>query len=137
MGRNLVSYTIYATFRIMEGKWQLFPQPPPVGLAIFYEYISAYWVQTSVSVLTGLQAPTGNDTIILYKPEVIVQFLRFKFLSAKGFPTADAKEAFGKAWEDATGGDKGAPIINAGLGRRGIHFLDYYNIPDTNYGSSG
>lgn len=134
LGRDLVSYTIYATFRIMEGKWNIFPQPPPVGLDIFYEYISAYWLWTSAADTTGLQSPTGNDNVVLYKPEVIVQYLRYKFLSAKGFPTSDAKESFGKAWEDTTGGDKGAQIVNAGTGRRGIHFLDYYNIPDTNYG---
>lgn len=137
MGRDLVSYTIYATFRIMEGKWNIFPQPPPIGLNIFYEYISSYWLWTSATDTTGLQAPVGNLNIVLYKPEVIVQYLRYKFLSAKGFPTTDAKESFGKAWEDATGGDKGAQIVNAGLGRRGIHFLDYYNIPDTNYGTGG
>lgn len=134
IGSDLVTYTIYATFRIMENKWNLFPQPPPSGQVIAYEYVSRNWIRDATDPLEFFDVAEANDDIVLYKPEVIVQYLRFKFLSAKGFNTTDASQAFAKAYGDATGGDKGAPVLNAGRGFRGIHLLDYYNIPDSNYG---
>ena len=44
IGRDLVSHTIYASFRLNDGLFKLFPQPPPTGLDIHYEYVSKNWV---------------------------------------------------------------------------------------------
>jgi hypothetical protein len=131
-GRDLVSFTIYASFRIMEDKFQIFPQPPPDGLDINFEYISREWVATG-GTPTG-DTVTANDEVILFKPIMIVQYLRFKFLEAKGFNSQPALAAFTKAYEQATGGNKSAPILNAGARAAGIHYLDFRNIPNTNYG---
>jgi len=135
LGRDLVSFTIYASFRIMENKFNIFPQPPPDGLDIFFEYISREWVASA----SGGGTPDGdtvtrNDDIVLFKPVMIVQYLRFKFLDAKGFSSASAGAAFAKAWEAATEGNKSAPVLNAGRRAAGIHYLDFRNIPNTNYG---
>ena len=134
-GRDLVSFTIYASFRIMENKFNIFPQPPPNGLDIFFEYISREWVSSSA----GGGDPDGdtvtrNDDIVLFKPVMIVQYLRFKFLDAKGFNSVSASQAFAKAWDQATEGNKSAPVLNAGRRAAGIHYLDFRNIPNTNYG---
>ena len=135
LGRDLVNFTIYASFRIMENKFNIFPQPPPDGLDIFFEYISRNWAESSSGSGTYCDTIDANDNIILFKPVMIVQYLRFKFLDAKGFNTASALGAFEKAYELATGGNKSAPLLNAGFRNSGIHYLDYWNIPNTNYGS--
>jgi len=133
IGRDLVSFTIYASFRIMENKFQIFPQPPPDGLDINFEYISRAWAQATGGGAFG-DTVTANDDIVYFKPIMIVQYLRFKFLEAKGFNSQPALAAFTKAYEQATGGNKSAPILNAGARAAGIHYLDFRNIPNTNYG---
>jgi hypothetical protein len=40
LGADLVTSTIYASFRITEGLFKLFPQPPPADLNIFFLYSS-------------------------------------------------------------------------------------------------
>lgn len=133
LGRDLVSYTIYASFRIMEDQFSIFPQPPPDGLDIHFEYISRNWVQETGGGAYGDTA-TVNSDLIWFKPIMMVQYLRFKFLEAKGFDSSGALGAFEKAFEQATGGNKSAPILNAGARAAGIHYLDFRNIPNTNYG---
>ncbi len=133
IGRDLVSFTIYASFRIMENKFQIFPQPPPDGLDINFEYISRAWAQATGGGAFG-DTVTANSDIVYFKPIMIVQYLRFKFLEAKGFNSQPALAAFAKAYEQATGGNKSAPILNAGARAAGIHYLDFRNIPNTNYG---
>ena len=133
-GRDLVSFTIYASFRIMENKFNVFPQPPPDGLDIFFEYISRNWAESASGSGTFCDTIDSNDNVVLFKPVMIVQYLKYKFLDAKGFASGPALGAFEKAFEQATGGNKSAPMINAGFRRSGIHYLDYWNIPNTNYG---
>ena len=38
-GRDLVSQSIYASFRLVENRLDLFPQPPPADLTVRFEYI--------------------------------------------------------------------------------------------------
>ncbi len=135
IGRDLVSFTIYASFRIMENKFQIFPQPPPDGLDINFEYISREWVATTAGGgVPDADTVLNNDDTVLFKPVMIVQYLRYKFLEAKGFNSQPALGAFTKAFEQATEGNKSAPILNAGARAAGIHYLDFRNIPNTNYG---
>lgn len=134
LGRDLVSFTIYASFRIMENKFNIFPQPPPDGLDIHFEYINRGWVDSGSSPGTFCDTVTENADIVLFKPIMMVQYLRYKFLDAKGFNSAPALAAFEKAFEAATEGNKSAPMLNAGFRNGGIHYLDYWNMPNTNYG---
>ena len=132
-GRDLVSFTIYASFRIMEDKFQIFPQPPPDGLDIHFEYISRNWAQATGGGAFG-DTVTANSDVVFFKPVMIVQYLRYKFQEAKGFNSQPALGAFTKAFDQATEGNKSAPILNAGARAAGIHYLDFRNIPNTNYG---
>ena len=142
LGRDLVNYTIYASFRIAENEFWLFPNQEgggsvPAGLEISYEYISRNWVQGSGAQQTGIgnaDQVTQNDDLVLFKPVMMTQYLRAKFLAAKGFDSTKAEQEFRLAWEAATGHNKGNPVLSLGGNRAGIHYLDYYNIPNTNYG---
>ena len=135
-GRDLVNSTIYMTFRIMEDTFNIFPDDPvPDALEIYFEYISRGWVIPISAPSTYEDTVQANGDIILFKPNMIVSYLRYKFLDAKGFDTSSAVGQFSKAYLQATGGNDGAPVLNAGQSQSGIPLLGYRNIPITNYGS--
>ena len=136
LGRDLVSSTIYASFRIQEGVFRLFPQPPPNGLDIHYEYVSKNWVSDGV-----LPTPTYKDSVTvgtdvpLYDRTLISRYLKLKFLEAKGFDTTKAQGDFNQTFSFLTGHDKGAEVLNAG-GTFGVfpYLSTIRNLPDSGYG---
>ncbi len=134
VARNFNS-TIYASFRIDEGKFRLFPQPPPNGLDIYYEYISKNWVkdQTTVPATEKDHVDQGSD-IPQFDGNLISRYVKVKMLSAKGFDTNDAKEDFAQLFGFITGLDKGAEVLTAG-GRYGFPLLNgWRNVPNSGYG---
>jgi len=134
-GRDLVSQSIYASFRLAEGQFLLFPQPPPVGLEVSFEYINRNWVKEQGPQDIYKDFPTASSDIILYDPVLIVKFLKLKFLQAKAFPSDAAALEFENMFNSRTGKDAGAPILSASNSSRGVPYLNsYYNTPDTGYG---
>jgi hypothetical protein len=132
-GRDLVSQTIYACFRLTDNKFNIYPQPPQNGWDINFEYISRNWVK-SVGGVESDKVNSGSD-FVLYEPILIQKLLRVKFLSSKGFDTAAAVIEFENMFSSRTGKDEGAPILSAGNNARGYPYLDTYrNTGDTNYG---
>ena len=140
IGRDLVSYTIYASFRQVERQFWLFPQPPAEGLQIAYEYISRNWVIDSAvapnpDVTYDDKVKTSADTV-LYEPRLIERCLKYRFLQARGFDTASAESEYLRALQSWGGKDKGAPILNAGRYGYRYPYLDgYRNTPDSNFGT--
>ncbi len=134
-GRNLVNSTIYVSFRIMENKFNVYPDNPvPDGLDINFEYMSRDWVIPISDPDTFEDTVQANGDIVLFKPVMIVQYLKYKFLDAKGFDSQSALQAFTASYMKASGRDKGAPILSAGMGINRIPLLNYRNIPYTNFG---
>lgn len=134
-GRDLVGSTIYANFRIIDDKLLLYPQPPPDGLNVNFEYISRNWVanQTLPDQRYDI-IQTGSD-IILYDPVLIRKFLKVKWLDSKGLPSQAAWNEYDRIFLAKTGHDKGARILSTNGPRRGYPYLDArYSTPDTNYG---
>ena len=136
-GRNLINSTIYISFKIHQDKYNVYPDDPvPDGLEITFSYISRNWVIPAAAAPDVYEDTVqANGDTVLFKPNMIVSYLRYKFLDAKGFDTGSAVGQFSKAYLQATGGNDGAPVLNAGRGLSGIPLLDYRNIPITNYGS--
>lgn len=131
-GRNLVDSTIYVSFRIMQNKFNVFPNDPVIeGLDIHFEYISRNWVQDGSGFNDKVQA---NGDIILFNPVMMAQYLRFRFLSSKGFDSTEARQSFVDTYNRVTGREKSAPILNAGYGSARVPFLSYRNVPDSGYG---
>ena len=61
-GRDLAQNTLYASFRIAEGVLNIYPDPPPAGLDINFEYISTLWVDVAGDPITrGDKVTTGAD----------------------------------------------------------------------------
>ena len=134
-GRNLVSQTIYASFRQVDGKLDLYPQPAPDGLRLTFEYISRNWLQEQ-----GASAPNrdtigaGSDICIL-DPLLSIKFLKLKFLQAKGFDASAAAMEFDTLLASRIGKSTGAPILSASRSSRGMPYLSSYgSTPDTGYG---
>lgn len=135
LGRDLVSHTIYASFRITQGKFKLFPQPPPVGLDINYEYSSKNWVQDGVSTDVYKDEVEQGTDIPQFDKTLISRYLKVKFLEAKGFDSAKAQDDFYQTFSFLTGKDKTSQILNVGGSGRGFPYLDgYRNVPDSGYG---
>jgi hypothetical protein len=133
-GRNFASTTLYASFRISEGSFKVYPDPPPVGLDINFEYVSTNWVRSATQpytysdqVVDGAQTPLFNRTLIS-------RYLKLKYLDATGFDTSKAQSDFDQMFLMLTGTEKGAPILSAG-GASGYPYLNIGNVPDTGFGS--
>jgi len=133
-GRDLVSQSIYASFRLVDNKFDLYPQPPPIGLDIRFEYISRNWVVEQNGTTYKDIADTTSD-IVLYEPLLIIKFLKVKFLDAKGFDSSSARQEFETMFGSRTGKDEGAAILSASNNSRGFPYLHpYYNTGDTGFG---
>ena len=134
-GRDLVSQTIYASFRQMDGKLFLFPQPPPEGLEISFEYVSRNWLQEANSTTPNRDIiGDGSDTCLL--PGLMtIKFLKSKFLQAKGFDASGAMLEFDTLFQGQVGKTTGAPVLSAGRNSRAYPYLSgWYNVGDTNFG---
>jgi hypothetical protein len=138
-GRDLVSYTIYASFRLREGEVWVFPwaEDPPVDepdVDIRYEYASSSTVlENGVPGAYTYQVKNPGD-IILFNPYLFERLLKLRFLNSKGFDTIEAAQQYGLALQSWEGKDKGGQILNAAGCGFSPSYLGYKNMPDTGYG---
>tara|TARA_R110000851_G_scaffold188171_2_gene338152 strand:- start:20882 stop:21628 length:747 start_codon:yes stop_codon:yes gene_type:complete len=136
-GRNLASNTLYASFRISQGKFNVFPTNPSAGLDLNFEYMSSHWVQagdSDPSAPTYKAEVTLASDIPLFDKTLITRALKVKYLESGGFDTQKAQGDYNQIFAFLTGTDKGAPILNASGRRGGIRLLNGYNTPDTGFG---
>lgn len=135
LGRDLVSYTIYASFRIKDGLFSIFPQPPANGLDIHFEYVSRNWVIDSSSSDTLIDAVISGSDVPLFNSTLISRYLKVKFLEAKSLDTTKAQADLDQMFGLLGSHDKGADILSASRNRRGIPYLNgFTSVPDTGYG---
>lgn len=133
-GRDLASSTLYASFRISDGEFHIYPDPPPVGLDINFEYNTINWVNGGGDpVEYRSNVSTGSD-IPLFDRTLITRYLKLKYLDATGFDTSKAQADFNQIFSFLTGFDKSAGILNAGRTRRNFPYISVLNAPDTGYG---
>jgi hypothetical protein len=135
---ELYTVTLYAWFRVAEGKLQLWPQPPPPEIPVAYKYVSRDWVRDGSS---SLEAPVYKDEVTqssdvpLYEPILFLKKLKLAFLQAKGFDTTKAEDEYVMALEAWTGKDTSAPVLSLNgpiQHHRWLNALD--NVPETGYG---
>ncbi len=134
-GRDLVSQSIYVSFQLNQGKLQLYPQPPPVGLEIDFEYMSNGWLQEAANPdRRHDRVQTGTDLCLL-DDLMTIKFLKCKFLEAKGLDASAARLEFENIMGAVSGQDEGAPILNASGSNRGFPYLSpYFSTGDSGYG---
>tara|TARA_R110000851_G_scaffold129651_1_gene262741 strand:+ start:23654 stop:24409 length:756 start_codon:yes stop_codon:yes gene_type:complete len=139
-GRGLASNTMYASFRIAQGKFNIFPVPPPadpsyVGLDLSFEYISSAWVldMSEGTPIYKQEVTLPSDTPMLDKT-LITRAVKVKYLEAGGFDTTKAQADYNQIFSFLTGNDKGAAVINAGIGGGGYPYLSGTNTPAAGFG---
>jgi hypothetical protein len=134
-GRDLVSQTIYASFRQKDGLFSVFPQPPPPGLDIQFEYVSRNWVADNSDLsIRWDEIQTGAD-VVLFEPIVIKKYLKVKHLEAKGFDASSARLEFENMFISRAGKDTGAPVLSGSRMSGAFPYLTPYgNTADTGYG---
>jgi hypothetical protein len=133
-GRDLVSQTIYASFRQLEGELYIFPQPPPEGLQISFEYISRDWLKEADSDETRDNIGAGSNICLLH-PQMVTKMLKMKWLQAKGFDASSASIEFETIFGGQIGKDVGAAVLSASNSGRLFPYLDpYRNTGDTGFG---
>jgi len=135
-GTNLMGTPMYAMFQQENNQLQLYPQPPPAGIEIAFQYISRNWVvkPNTDPAVTQDTIETGFD-IVMYDPILIVKYLTMSFKSAKGFDASAAAADFERMFLSRTGKDAGSPVLNAGRTGGGMPLLGYNNAPWSGYGT--
>ena len=135
-GRNLLSSTIYASFRLQNRKLRIFAQGQLDEEEIAYEYISDRWVTSVVDAGQGQTEVLVGSDIVNYEPTLTTLYLKARWLGAKGFDTTKADNEFSDAFLAWTGMNKSAPKLNAAKNYLGYPYLDAWrNLPDSGYGN--
>jgi hypothetical protein len=134
-GRDLVSQSIYASFRLTDGEMWLYPQPVYDGLHLTFEYISRNWLKSPSSSIPDRDSiAEGADTCML-DPLLSIKFLKLKFLQAKGFDYSSAAMEFDTLLGSRMGKSDGGAILSASHGGRQFPYLNPYgNVGDTGFG---
>jgi hypothetical protein len=125
--------TIFVSFRQAQGQLWFLPYPAPANIHITFEYISRNWA-TNAAGTVPTDKPTASDDIVLYEPILIKKFLKLRYREAKGFDTTAALGQFLVVFDQWTGKDASAPVLNAARSRV-YPYLGYRNIPETGYGA--
>ena len=135
LGRDLVTSTIYASFRIKQGYFTLFPAPPSVGLNIHYEYIGKNWVRDADNPLLFKDEVTKAADTPLYNRLLISRYTKAKYLEAHQMDSSRAQDDFNQMFEQLAGRGAGAPVLNAGRPSGGMPYLDgFRSVPDSGFG---
>ena len=130
-GRDLAQSTLYASFRLAEGKFNVYPDPPPVGLDINFEYSTLNWVKSAAGVEQNQVVLTGD--IPQFDRTLITRMVKVKYLESAGFDTTKAQADLNQIFGLLTGNEKGAQILSAG-GRRSYPYITMGNVPDNGFG---
>jgi len=131
-GIGVGANTLYASFRLFDNTFNLFPQPPAEGITVRFEYISRNWVQEANTQVQRDSILTGSD-IVLYEGILIKKFLKVKWLDSKGFASDSARMDFDTILQSRMGKDKGGQILSASS-NYGYPYLNQRNVPFTNFG---
>lgn len=133
LGRDFEANSIYVAYRIFGSQMEVYPQPPPVGVSINFEYISRNWAKDSAGDLRD-NCTEAADTVLL-DPLLMQKFLKVKFLNAKNLPSQAAMIEFENVLGNRQGTSAGSQILKAGGGSGKFPYLNgFFNTPDTNYG---
>jgi len=133
--RDPGSATLYASFRIKQGQFSLFPAPPSVGLNINYEYIGKNWVQDGDTPTLFKDSVERFSDVPLYNRLLIGRYVKVKYQEAHGLDSTKAQDDFNQIYAVQTGQNMGAPVLNAGGGGYTMPLLNGFNAPLTGYGS--
>lgn len=132
VGSDWDQYTIYVSFREADGELWIQPNNPvPDAITISFWYIKNTWAETALDV--AIDRVTASDDTVFFPPVLIEKLLKLRFLEAKGFDTTAALGQYNTALATWIPKDKSAPVLSMS-NRRLFPYLDWRNIPETNFG---
>jgi len=124
--------TISIMYRIIGNQMILF-QNPSQNVNLVTDYYSRGWI-LQVDGITFRDNPAADSDTLLFDSRIVVPLLKLRWRGEKGFDTSKSTQDFNDAWDLVVGRDIPAPTLS--IGTRTIYpFLNYTNIPDTNYGT--
>jgi len=138
--RNMINTMLSVSFRLLQRQLWIHPyalgtEQIPEGLHITFEYISRNWVVPGDQLDSYADKVVKASDIVLFEPYMFERLMKMRFLSARGFDTADAKQQFVDAFNSWAPKDSASPVLNAGQNRHGAHYLNHWrNTPETGYG---
>ena len=131
---GLARSTIYVSFKLNQGQFQILPQPPPEASVITFEYVSRWWAAVTGAPTTPAQDFVQLATdVVLFEPILIQKLLKLRFLEAKGFDTNAAANQFVNVFNQYTDKDVASQTLNMAR-MRVFPYLGWRNVPETNYG---
>lgn len=126
-------------FRVVNNLMEIQPLPGTSQTdQIAYEYVSNAWCTSATGVANAASGGVCRfavDTDLYRWPENTLRLgVKYRFLKAKGLPfTEELKEYMdARDFQLATSGGSRSLRMNAVA--TGLHFLNYSNIPDSQFG---
>ena len=132
-GRNFSDSTIYASFRLNDGLFNIYPSPPADGLIISYQYVSIAWARSATAPFVYTNDITVGTQLPLFDRTLMTRYLKLKFLEATGFDSTKAQEDFSRVFLFLTSKDKGAGVLSQGS-NAAYPYISNLNLPITGYG---
>jgi hypothetical protein len=129
--RGIATNTIYPVFMLAQDALQMYPFPTDVGRQYSFGYLARGWVEG-----TGItDEVVAGSNIVLYKPIMMIKFLKVKWQEAKGLDASASRLEFDNVLQSELGKDTGAPKLHAGARGQGHQYLNgYTSVPDSFYG---
>ena len=120
-------------WQIRDGKlWIQAPPNEPQTLSFYY--VSQGWCIDADDPAEFKNTASKNGDIILMDGYLMKLLTRVKWLEMKGFDSSGAMRDFQVNYENRTGSDRGAPVLNMAQGQAFPYLNVGINAPDTNYG---
>lgn len=119
---------------LVAGTYRLWPPPAIVDtpFQIAWEYLSLNWVRVNGGSTLATSFANDDDTPLL-DSQAIILGTKWRFLEAKGIPTASSMQTEYRDYvAQLIARDGGAPTLSAGR-RFEPYLLSPYNVQDANY----
>lgn len=118
---------------LTAGTYRLWPPPQTIDtpFQIAWEYLSLYWVRNAGGTLQT--SMTADTDVPILDSQAIILGTKWRFLQAKGIPTAASMQTeYLDYCQQLIGRDGGAPTLT--MGRRfNPYLLSPFNVQDANY----
>jgi hypothetical protein len=116
-------------YRVVAGKFEIFPMDSPEGLDLAMEYVADTWLKSPSIVNTYYSQVQSDTDLVLFDPWVLSAYLKLKYWEAKGLDTTAYSKDFLNTWEARIGKNKGAPVLTLSPRARST-LITIGNVPD-------
>lgn len=131
---NLAASTIYVSFKITDGTFQVLPAPAPANIEINFVYVSRNWVRVNGVPATTADKVANAADVILYDPTLVAKMLVLRYKQAKGLDANASLEQFTNMFSAVTGINVPAPVLSVAR-TTGFPYLNTWtNVPQGGYG---